>query len=251
MSEREKSALYPGSTLSDCIKFAEAIDSFKNKTVAYNAVAEKYGLSSCATKSFTQKISSAKQYGLITTNSATIQLTELSKKILYPTTGDINSLKNECFRLPPLYASLISEYEGKAIPDENILANLLMSKYKISRAAKNNAAKIFRLNLEELGYIKAGVFSFESENVEQDSINAANQKILADNEHTQDEETFEKEASSDKTASAEYITQMYPVESGKVAKIIIPIDSTEDDLYAIRDLLEVVMKRKFKIKVDD
>ena len=44
---------------------------------------------------------------------------------------------------------------------------------------------------------------------------------------------------------------MYPVESGKVAKIIIPIDSTEDDLYAIRDLLEVVMKRKFKIKVDD
>ena len=65
------------------------------------------------------------------------------------------------------------------------------------------------------------------------------------------EETFEKEASSDKTASAEYITQTYPVESGKVAKIIIPIDSTEDDLYAIRDLLEVVMKRKFKIKVDD
>ena len=235
MSEREKSALYPGSTLSDCIEFAKIINSFKNKTVAYNAVAEKYGLSSCATKSFTQKISSAKQYGLITTNSATIQLTELSKKILYPTTDDINSLKNECFRLPPLYASLISEYEGKAIPDKNLLANSLMSKYKISRAAKDNAAKIFLLNLE----------------VEQDSINAANQKILADNEHTQDEETFEKEASSDKTASAEYITQTYPVESGKVAKIIIPIDSTEDDLYAIRDLLEVVMKRKFKIKVDD
>ena len=53
MSEREKSALYPGSTLSDCIEFAKVIGSFKNKTVAYNAVAEKYGLSSCATKSFT------------------------------------------------------------------------------------------------------------------------------------------------------------------------------------------------------
>ena len=30
----------------------------------------------------------------------------------------------------------------------------------------------------------------------------------------------------------EYIVQTYPVESGKVAKIVIPIDSTEDDLLS-------------------
>mgnify|MGYP006062475219 FL=1 len=39
-------------------------------------------------------------------------------------------------------------------------------------------------------------------------------------------------------------------ESGKTAKIVIPIDATEDDVYALRDLLEIIMKRKFKMRID-
>ena len=48
----------------------------------------------------------------------------------------------------------------------------------------------------------------------------------------------------------EYITQPYVCESGKTAKIVIPIDATEDDVYALRDLLEIIMKRKFKMRID-
>lgn len=48
----------------------------------------------------------------------------------------------------------------------------------------------------------------------------------------------------------EYVTQPYICESGKTAKIIIPIDATEDDVYALRDLLEIIMKRKFKMNID-
>ncbi len=48
----------------------------------------------------------------------------------------------------------------------------------------------------------------------------------------------------------EYITQPYVCESGKTAKIVIPIDATEDDVYALRELLEIIMKRKFKMKID-
>ena len=84
MAEREKSALYPAVTWEECIDFIKNIDTFKQKTVAYKAVAELYGLTSVTTKSFTQKVGTAKQFGLITTSSSTIQLTEIAKKILYP-----------------------------------------------------------------------------------------------------------------------------------------------------------------------
>ena len=43
--------------------------------------------------------------------------------------------------------------------------------------------------------------------------------------------------------------QLIPIESGKIAKIIIPVDSTEDDLLMIRDMLDVILKRKFKIEL--
>ena len=44
-----------------------------------------------------------------------------------------------------------------------------------------------------------------------------------------------------------FYSQSYTCESGKIAKIIIPEDATEDDLLAIYDLLDIVLKRKFKL----
>lgn len=256
MAEREKSALYPSSTISECIDFIKAVDSFRSKTVAYAAVAEKYGLKSVSTRSFTQKIGSAKQYGLITTNSSTIQLTELARRILYPCSDDLNNLKKECFQLPPLYAALLEEYEGKALPQASMLGNLLLSKYRITRTAKDLAADVFLKNANELGCIRAGVLSCSidaepSENMEKIDTppekNSESEFLAAANEF----ETASATSPIAQGTASDYITQTYPVESGKVAQIIIPIDSTPDDLFAIRDLLEVIMKRKFKLKIDD
>lgn len=99
----KKSALYPNATWEDCLEFIRTIDSFKLKSVSYMEVAKRYGLSSTTTKSFTSKISSSKQYGLITTsNGNTIQLTENSMKLLYPTGNDSRELALECFSSPPI-----------------------------------------------------------------------------------------------------------------------------------------------------
>ena len=46
---------------------------------------------------------------------------------------------------------------------------------------------------------------------------------------------------------AGYYIQSYTCESGKLAKIIIPEDATEDDLFALEDMLKIVLKRKFKL----
>lgn len=49
----------------------------------------------------------------------------------------------------------------------------------------------------------------------------------------------------------EYFIQSYTFETGKVAKIIIPENASKDDLLALRDMLDIVLKRKFKLKDDD
>ena len=43
-----------------------------------------------------------------------------------------------------------------------------------------------------------------------------------------------------------YITQ-YTCENRQIAKIIIPQDVTKDDLKGIKDMLDVVIKRHFKV----
>ncbi len=252
MGEREKSALYPAVTISDCIEFIETVDSFKSRTVAYRAVADKYGLSSITTKSFTKKVGSAKQYGLITTSNSTIQLTDLAKKILYPVDNNVQDLRRECFLLPPLYAALIEEYDGKAIPSVNLLANQLMNKHKISKVAKDVAARVFIQNADDLGLISAGVLSVADRvtNEARDSADKANNALYdaADD----NEQPLDKAVNTDdreRKESNDYITQSIPIDSGKIAKIIIPVDSTEDDLLMIRDMLDVILKRKFKIEL--
>ena len=48
-----------------------------------------------------------------------------------------------------------------------------------------------------------------------------------------------------------YYIQQYTCESGQIAKIIIPGDATEDDLLGFRDMLNIALRRRFKIKSDE
>lgn len=107
-------------------------------------VAKKYGLNSPTAKSFTSKVSTCKQFGLITTSGGnTIQLTETCKRILFPTGEDTSSIMRACFGMPALYTKLIAAYGGKAIPSQELLANILMNDHKIQKSVKDHAAKMF------------------------------------------------------------------------------------------------------------
>ena len=61
------------------------------------------------------------------------------------------------------------------------------------------------------------------------------------------QEVVQEKKQTNQNNDADYITQSIPTQSGKVAKIIIPIDAAEDDLYMIKDMLDIVLKRKFKL----
>lgn len=254
MAEREKSALYPGITWNEAIDFIKRINSLNLKAVSYQALAEKYGLKSPSTRSFMARIGAAKQFGLIvTTQGSTVQLTEASRQILYPTGEQVREVELSCFAQPPLYAKLISKYDGLALPSTAILSNILMSEYRISRAAKDSAAKCFVDSAEQLEILKGGVLCYSEAMNEQIAPETA-QKIDSEEKNEQlnegEEEVPQSVTPSVISASeADYISQSIPFESGKIAKFIIPIDATEDDLLLLHDMFDVLLKRKFKIDI--
>ena len=255
MAEREKSALYPGATWDECMELIKKIGSFNLKAVSYQELARKYGLSSTTTKSFTAKIGAAKQFGLVTTAQGnTIQLTDASKKLLYPTGESVRSIELACFAQAPLYSKLISKYDGVALPAQELLANILMNEHRITRSVKDSAAKCFLESAEQLGLIKGGILCYsdaasmpeestvkqpvcEESDVEPQSVVSSVSPAVA--------QVVQVPVSSE----ADYITQAIPFGSGKIARFIIPVDATEDDLLLLHDMFDVLLKRKFKIDI--
>ena len=242
----ERSAQYPIVTWEASLDFIRLIDSFKYKLVSYSEVAKKLGLSNITTKSFTGKISTAKQFGLISVSNKTIQLTEVAKSILYPTELDAYSIEVECFKNPPLYARLIERYEGKPLPSKEVLSNILMMEYRITQSAKDNAAQVFLDSAEYLGLIKGGVLAMDYSG---DNTSAPSSTIESEKTSSQVSEAFSP-VSKPIPKESDYVWQMIPTSSGKIAEIKVPLDADADDLLMIRDLLHSIMRRKFHIDPD-
>jgi hypothetical protein len=262
-SKRERSAVYPYFSWSGCLDFVKLIDSFRASQVSYDEVAKKLGVTAQA-NSFKAKLSTSKQFGLIETVAGNvIALTTMSRKLLYPTGEVEQEIIYECFRNPPLYAELIKLYNGKALPTEVVLGNILMNNHRISRNAKDVAAKFFISNASEMGFVRAGILSYTLDTFDKPSISIDNMNMedttsleasstveSPDSPNVPQENRYEPLRMQITASESEYITQSIPTESGQIAKLIIPLEAAEDDLWLIRDTLDNIMKRKFKIKIE-
>ena len=123
---KARSREYPAYTLNETIEFLKNVKDFpKDKAIGYDTVAEQIGVKSC-TKSFLYKISSARQFGLITVSARTITLTANAYEILFPTKSEkeLNEIKKSCFATPSIYRELIESYSGKELPNEKTLKNI-------------------------------------------------------------------------------------------------------------------------------
>ncbi len=253
MSGREKSALYPKASWNDCLEFTRTIAGFNLKSVSYKEVAKKYGVNNLGTKSFVGRISTCKQFGLITTTGGeAIQLTDTAKRLLFPTGEDVRPIELACFSAPPLYGKLVTAYDGKAVPSQDILANILMTNHRIQPTVKDMAARLFLESASQLNLVKGGILCYsetEDESKKDQSpptknqgqgLEGAAQPIVAP------APACVVPAEGD----ADYITQSIPFASGKVARFIIPVDAGEDDLLLLRDMFDVLLKRKFKVKIE-
>ena len=232
---KEKSVQYPAYDLSSCIEFVQVVDRLGRKQVAEGSLLSELGLSSCNTKSYTGRLSSCKQFGLLDSKAGFLSITERANLMLYSTEAEeeqkniqFKKLIIEAFRSPPLYQQLIRKFDDKVLPKSDTLANILMNEYRIAKAVKNSAAKVF---------ISSAMFA----------------GVLGDNNILQVGRTYEATAGEALPAETEiHETGQKPppmgqvhslklvLSSGKSAAITVPSDITKTDVEKLKNMLDLL-----------
>lgn len=149
---RGRSARYPGVPLDEALEFCARIDARGLDGLPAATLAEGLGYSNVRTNTLSARLSSARQFGLMTLENDRYTLTPLARAILHPIDpSQLPRLHREALREPPLYASLASRYAGRRLPDAATLANVLYHQDQITATAKRVAAESFLASVRFAG----------------------------------------------------------------------------------------------------
>ncbi|RUL83196.1 hypothetical protein, partial [Tautonia sociabilis] len=141
---RERSARYPGAPLPEAIELARFLDDHGLDGTSAEAIAASMGFESIKTRTFSARLSAARQFGLVTLDGSSYRLTPLARSVLHPLDpADLPRLYRDALKAPPLYADLLVRLANRRVPDPERLANLLYHSYQITASAKLPAAEAF------------------------------------------------------------------------------------------------------------
>ena len=195
------------------------------------------------------------QIGLITKGNKKSP-TQICKKLASAYSNNIKdeilTIWRNIFNTDDFIASMLSvlSVKGKLSRDE-FISHIVYSancgnsaSYKTGAATIIEILKMTHMIMEDGGYI---TFSGSVNDLDIQYSNG-NQQF----EQGQDEEILLTSIAMDKRNDTEstFFVQQYTCESGQIAKMIIPESATEDDLLGFRDMLNIALKRKFKLNLD-
>lgn len=196
---------------------------------------------STKTNSFKSKISTCKQFGLLKSagGAGTLQLTELSRRYLYPTSDqEKEDIAKQAFLTSPLYSKLVEKYSNLAVPSVERLSNILLQDFRITQAAKDTAAEQFILSADQIGILQNGILILEDNETNPPSVAPTIQAKL---------ETIERPVETDKrqdatkTAPEGVYRFEIPTLSGAVAQFFIPYEATIKDLDFIKKYIDTML----------
>lgn len=249
--EYVRSKQYPAVSLDTVINFLSKLKSFPaGKPIAYESVAEAVHVST-TTKSFKYTISAAKQFGLISVTNQKVTLNKLAEGILYPT-GDIADLKRQCFLLPTIYQELANDYDGKALPPQDILENILVSQHGIAPKAKKIAAQAFLDTVAEIDVIEDGMLKITTASANTNSHEAkenSNNLSSDSNIHPQNQEDRVDNEDKDLVDDHGYEKLVVPFGQQKPAVLYVPNDIVGEDAQYLHDMISLMFKRLYGLKI--
>ena len=164
-----RSKIYPRYDLEEAISLVSLVSKLGRKNVSEKAVAAETG-KSITNSGFIGRMSSAKQFALISKEGGKLSLTQLGNEIMFPQdeASKTDAIKR-AFIMPTLYKELVDAFGGTKIPEYNSLGNRLINDHGIEVGAKDVAAKNFISSAEYAGVIQNGILVIESDSSEQSS----------------------------------------------------------------------------------
>ena len=152
-----RSRLYPRYDLEDSIKFIESLNKLGGNNISTSALGAEVG-KGINNSTFTGRVSSSKQFGLINQDSRRLSVSALGKEILIPRNNTAKSTATTtALSTPDLYKEIIKNFNGKTLPDMTTPGNLLVHDYRIEQAAKDVAARNFIRSATFAGVIQNGI----------------------------------------------------------------------------------------------
>ena len=239
-SNKERSTLYPVVSINECFLLIEAIGRISGKLISVAKISETIGMST-KTNSFKSKISTCKQFGLLRSagGAGTLQLTELSRRYLYPTNDqEKDDIAKQAFLTSPLYSKLVEKYTNLAVPSVERLSNILLQDFKITQAAKDTAAEQFILSAEQIGILQNGILILEGNEIDPPSVTPTTQARVETNERLV--EIDRKHENTKATPEGAYRFEI-PTLSGAVAQFFIPYEATVKDLDFIKKYIDTML----------
>lgn len=235
-NKRERSALYPTITVNECFEIIETIGKIGGKVYSNGSIAQALGMSE-KTNSYRAKISTLRQYGLISGAQGTLKLTPVSNDYLYPTEDEQKkNAKIEAFLSVPLHKKIIEKYENQALPQVDRLANVLLGKeFGLTRNTKDSAVEIFVKSLEQLNLLTNGVLVINASESSSTVVPVIdNTDCNADNRSN----IVHGEQPIEKNFSDKYYNFEIPTLGGETAVVKIPQNVTDRDLDFIQLYIE-------------
>lgn len=240
MVKNIRSAQYPKQDFKSTLEFVQNLDEiYPSRIVSYKEVQDMLGVKTNATLKFSKNVSTASQFGLITTRNKTVQITSLATQILHPVESNVSELKKEAFLNSKLYAELMERFSENKLPTEVTLSNILLNDYNIIKSVKIQAARFFLTSLNQLGMVKNG--KIVKNNMDPDKIDgkqsSLNQDLNSRVEDTSDEFS-DVSLEADKNDS-EFYSIKIPF-TNSTAKIEIPANilQKKDDLKLLKGLID-------------
>jgi len=245
---RTRNSSYPSYTVENCVKFTTRIDSeFSNiNYIPAKDISNTIGSSGGA---FLQQLSSCVQYGLLELKAgdgykSTLRFEKIKKPL---PTENLNDTLIECFQSPALYKKLINDFREKQLPSEKGLANTLDRTYGLKGNASAVAAKVFLKNVQDLGLLGTGnvlkldnaYIPFEETSEEDEDIEEI-PPVINEQPKLLFATSDQKPQVESKQQAQALNTKEIPVflqGNNREARLVLPIDFTEDDLKRIVKVL--------------
>jgi len=237
-ASREKSVKYPFYSLQECIDYLSIIHEIGGKKEApIESVISKLGITSTHNRRYSYLTSSAENFGLIEKTKNGIKPTEIGTLILYPPNGEEQrkELLISAFKTPVLYQKIIERYNNTILPNREILKNIFYS-LGIARIVLEYAVDSF---VESARY--ANVLDSNSRlSITDTGIGEVpNQPQLPDSNYPPNNRVSEPPRAAERQSDIGIDKIEITTISGKKASILLPSDSTKEDIEKLIKLLRV------------
>lgn len=184
---------YPYFDLNLSLEVARAVHEKGGGTCAADQLAAFLGYKSINSGTYLTRVSAAKQFGLIKSESGSISVTERAHQILSPVMPDdsINA-RADAFLSVQLFNEIFEKFRGGTIPSEVGLKNLLTQTYGLSQDRVGPAVRVLMESAEQAGFFIA---SGDKSRLIKPSVKGQNGAPVADTEspHPEPEKQTEKQ----------------------------------------------------------